>query len=40
MTIYYTTNDEMIELVKNLVMAGFTFEVFMTHNKIELTGGY
>jgi hypothetical protein len=40
MTIYYTTNQEMIEIVKSLVMGGFTFEVFMSNNKIELTGGY
>jgi hypothetical protein len=40
MTIYYTTNQEMLDIVKGLVMDGFTFEVFMAHNKIELTGGY
>ena len=40
MNIHYDSNEEMIEIVRRLVIAGLTFNVIMAVQTIELTGGY
>ena len=40
MRIHYDTMDEMIEIVRKLVVSGLTFNVIMAVQTIELTGGY
>ena len=40
MIIHYDTTQEMIDIVKGLVMAGLRFNVITATQTIELTGGY
>jgi hypothetical protein len=40
MNIHYGSQEEMIEIVKGLVIAGLTFSVVTELDTIELTGGY
>ena len=40
MKIHYNSTEEMIEIVKGLVIAGLGFNVIAATWTIELTGGY
>lgn len=40
MRIHYDSNEDMIDIVRKLVVAGLTFNVIMATMTIELTGGY
>ena len=40
MDIYYDSTQEMIDIVKGLVIAGLRFNVITSKKIIELTGGY